>query len=84
MSYMNNIMKDPYYVIIKICDKPYNCLMKYNLGNNENTSSIVRRKSVHLMKDSMVFTLAETGGQMCTRLTRIRYFSGNSEYIFGF
>ena len=68
---MNNIMNDPSYVIIKICDKPHNCLMKYNLGNNENTSSFIRRKSVHLMKDSMVFTLAETGRQMCTKLNRI-------------
>ena len=81
---MNNIMKDPCYDIIKICDKPHKCLMKYNLGNNENTSSIIRRKSVHLMKDSMVFTLAEMGRQMCTKLNRIRYFSGVSEYIFGF
>lgn len=84
MSYTNNIMKDPCHVIIKICDKPHNCLMKYNLGNNENTSSIIRRKSVHLMKDSIVFMLAEMGRQMCTRLKRIRYFSGNSVYIFGF
>jgi len=61
MSYVNNIMKDSCYVIIKICDKLYNCLMKYNLGNNKNTSSIMMRKSVHLMKDSMVFTLAEMG-----------------------
>jgi hypothetical protein len=37
-----------------------------------------------LMKDSMVFTLAEMGRQMCARLKRVRYFYGNCEYIFGF
>jgi hypothetical protein len=66
--------------LIKICDKPHNCLMKYNLGNNNNnnTCSIMRRKYVHLMKDSMEFTSAEMGRQMCTRLKTIRYFSLNT------
>lgn len=81
---MNNIMTDTCYVIIRICDKPHNCINKYKLGNNENTSSIIRMKFVYLMKDSIVFTSAKMGRQMFTRLNRIRYFSGNYEYIFGF
>lgn len=81
---MNNMMTDTCYVIIKICDKPHNCINKYNLGNNENTSSIIAMKFVHLIKDSMVFASAKMGRQTFTILNRIRYFSGNSENIFGF
>lgn len=81
---MNNMMTDTCYVIIRIHDKPHNGINKYKLGNNENTSTIIRMKFVHLMKDSMVLTSAKMGRQTFTRLNRIRHFSGNSDYIFGF